>query len=517
MSDVIIGSGFLPTTGGTLSGDLTLASGTNLVVTSGNSDIGTHANPISNIFASHATFTTISGSSPIQFLSPLQDASGNSLNPVSIFSEAIDVLSSGSNLVTVTLSKNALSFLSCFIYYNISGSLMTIAPNFVASDPTGTLYTIDGSSIMASYVSGNQSLVRIAGQGNDATSENFPATGISSNFSALAIDENHNIYFCDSQRVRMINSSGLVSTIVNTGNVGGFSGDGGPATAAQLNNPVGLAASSGNLYICDINNERVRKVDSSGIITTFAGDGNFNTWDGSPTPATGISLINPTALTIDTNGDVYVGLFNFGANFIPRIDSNGIAHAFAGNGIDNTFNGDGIPASGAGLSFSNAMRFINGNLYFSQPTMQRIRYISSGNIYTLAGTGVAGYNGDGIPATGAAINLNASFQQNGIGVFNGNIVFSDYQNSRIRSVDNNGIISTVLGNGTFNSLYGEYIFNTQYASVAFTELAKRQNIISSAVITHSGNILNLDLTKISNNLYPASGLNQILVTYLTNE
>lgn len=248
-------------------------------------------------------------------------------------------------------------------------------------------------------------------------------------------------------RLRFVNAAGIISTVAGTG-VAGFSGDGGPATAAQLNFPTDACLDgSGALLISDTNNNRVRRV-LNGTISTFAGNGNLSsTGDGGP--ATLASLNAPRGVAVDTAGNVYIS--EFGGNRVRKV-SGGIITTFAGTGAFG-FSGDGGPATAARLfSPLGMLADAGGNLYISDANNNRIRKVNAaGIINTVVGTGTGGYSGDGGPALSAQIR----FPQRVALDSAGNLLVLDSGNLRLRSVNLSGIISTAPGNqadGTWSTV-----------------------------------------------------------------
>jgi uncharacterized protein (TIGR03437 family) len=246
---------------------------------------------------------------------------------------------------------------------------------------------------------------------------------------------------------------GTITTIAGTG-ISGFSGDGGPATAAQLNLPNGVAIDQNfNIYIADYANSRIRKVSPSGVISTVASCGPpsgsclvpLNFGDGGP--ATAVWVPNSWDVAVDKAGNFYIS--DSGTNRIRKVTPDGILSTYAGGGPGGTssrgFSGDGGPANRAllanpiGLAIDDA-----GNVYFADHDNQRVRKIdANGIITTIAGVGIAGFSGDNGPATAARLNA-----PHGVGVdTQGNVYIADTTNYRIRKVTPAGIISTVAGNG----------------------------------------------------------------------
>lgn len=273
-----------------------------------------------------------------------------------------------------------------------------------------------------------------------ATAANVGAT------QGIAVDGSGNIFFWDAvaMGVRKVNPSGIINTVAGNGSLGyyllGSIGDGGPATSAGFG-PTGLFAgvavdTSGNLYISDPGNKRVRKVDSKGIITTFAGGG------ASDTPATKQTLGQPTGLAVDSAGNVYVADILFGR--IYKVDTSGNIAVVAGGGSG----GDGGAATSASIISPYGLAVDSqGNLYIAEASVaaMRVRKVTPGGIInTVAGGTSYGYSGDGGAATSAQL-----FGIEGIAVDkSGNLYIADSGNDRIRRVDSSTqIISTIAGNG----------------------------------------------------------------------
>ena len=221
-----------------------------------------------------------------------------------------------------------------------------------------------------------------------------------------------------------------------------FAGDGGPAVEALLDFPLGVALdAAGNLYIADSNNNRIRKVDPAGIITTIARtdeEGFFG--DGGP--ATEAHLRCPSGVATDSTGNLYIA--DPCNQRILRVDPSGTISTYAGTG-ELSFGGDGGPAVEAQLRFPPGVTVdAAGNLYIADFANHRIRKVgSSGTITTIAGTGERGFAGDGGSATEAQLRGPTGVATDGTG----NLYIADPGNDRIRRVDSSGTISTVAGNG----------------------------------------------------------------------
>jgi sugar lactone lactonase YvrE len=225
-------------------------------------------------------------------------------------------------------------------------------------------------------------------------------------------------------------------------------GDGDPAKSAGLCGPNDVTLdASGNMYISDgglycsgPGGYTVRKVDPHGIITTVAGTGKAG-YSGDGGPATKARLNVPIAVAVDRDGNFYL---TDGDNYrIRKVDKEGIITTFAGTGHAG-YSGDGGPATEADLTVADIALDGKGNIYFSDLENQRIRKIDrEGIIHTVAGSGKRGYSGDGGPATEAALKDPWGIAVDG----EGNLFFGDHHNSVIRKVDSDGMITTVAGTG----------------------------------------------------------------------
>ena len=394
-------------------------------------------------------------------------------------------------------------------YANIGGPATAASishPYRVTLDKTGNLYIGDVGTYRIYKVDAGDTITSVMGTGSYGfTGDGGPATAARLSYTdGLVTDTVGNVYFSDRNncRVRMINTAtGIVTSLYGTG-IGGYNGDGGPAAAAELNTPQGLAYdASGNLFICDYYSNRIREVNVSGVISTFAGQsGLFQ--EGYPAVNAELSFIQN--LTTDAAGNIYVAdLDNHRIRMINAVT--GVITTVAGCGISgqqDNFSGDGGPATAAHLYFPNSMAFDRaGNMYICDESNERIRMVSTsgiittfagngtagfvdnvpatdaefgtptgvvvdraGNVYisdnnnhcirkvdattgiitTVAGTGFAGYSGDGGPATNAQLNHPYDVAVDGLG----NLYISDGDNYCIRMVDALGNISTVAGNGT---------------------------------------------------------------------
>jgi len=258
----------------------------------------------------------------------------------------------------------------------------------------------------------------------------------------VAIDRLGNMFIADylNDRVRKVNASGTITTIAG-GGAGGL-GDGGPATNGSLHYPAALAFDhSGNLFIVDVYGQRIRKVSTNGIITTVAGNG-AAAFAGDGGPATNASIYYPSGVAVDGVGNLFIGdQFN---QRVRKVSPSGIITTVAGNGAA-AYSGDGSAATNASLNrpFGVAVDSA-GNLFIGDQLNQRVRRVdTNGIITTVAGNGIVSYSGDGGPATNASINNPTGVAVDG----SGSLFIADDLNNRVRKVDVSGIITTVAGNG----------------------------------------------------------------------
>jgi cysteine-rich repeat protein len=325
---------------------------------------------------------------------------------------------------------------SAGIINTIVGAGQLYHPGGLAVDAAGTLYIAD---------TGNHRVVRldpgglttIAG-GGSTLGDGGPATAAQLvSPTGLAFDALGNLYIGDvfDRRVRRVDSAGVITTAAGNG-IEGDSGDSGPATSAEID-PVAIAVDpQGNLLVADAY-EHIRRIGANGIITTIAGNGSVYVNDGTAATSVQISAIG---VAVAGNGDVYAT----GAYRIHRIDTSGTVTTVVGNG-KRGFAGDGGPALDASIYDPEGMTFdAAGNLYFADVHNGRIRMVDpAGVITTVAGTGGYGYSGD----NGQAIDAVLAYPQ-GVAAHGGNLYIADSQNAVIRRVDSAGVITTVVGDGT---------------------------------------------------------------------
>jgi sugar lactone lactonase YvrE len=244
-----------------------------------------------------------------------------------------------------------------------------------------------------------------------------------------------NLYISDTQnnRIRKVATSGVITTVAGTG-APGYTGDGGAATAAAIEQPAGLILDgAGNIYFADSGNNAIRRIDAaSGVITTVAGGGG--------TPA----LSTPRGLAFNAAGDLYIA--DTGNNVIRVISSStGVITTVAGTGVGG-YNGDGQPATAAQLNTPWSVSIgPDGLLYIADLGNNLVRKVSAGGVISnIAGTGARGFSGDGGAAVAATLNDPAALAFNPAG----DLYIADSGNNRIRRVYANGEIATLAGNGS---------------------------------------------------------------------
>ena len=382
-------------------------------------------------------------------------------------------------------------------------------PGCVALDSSGNLFIVDQSNIRIRRISPQGIITTIAGNGqvnfSDSATNGGPAVqaGLSS-ILAVATDDAGDVFFSEIfyspfGRIRKVSRSGIISTVAGGGSAP--PGSGGLATSVQLRYPAGLAVDrDGNLFISDIGDLRVFKVNAAGMIMTAAGTG-ASGFSGDGGPATDADLGGPGALTLDGNGNLYVS--DFGRNYrvraissngvistvaggctkypgdgeaatsinfcgeaqslsglgtdasgnlyiaacwIQKVTADGVVHLLGGNG-NFSFGGDGGPAKAAQFFVPNDLAVdTEGNVYIADTGNNRIRRIATdGTITTITGSDTLGFGGDGGSASAAVLNSPSNLALNSAG----EIFFTDSRNYRIRKISRNGTITTVAGSGSF--------------------------------------------------------------------
>ena len=319
----------------------------------------------------------------------------------------------------------------------------------IALGPDGQLY---GSSCVAARVYrivGDHQLQVVIGSGGSGfdtgfTGDGGPATDAQVSCPiGIVFDNAGELVLADhsNNRIRRVDANGIIQTIAGSGEAGSnrgmYGGDGGPATSGFLQEPTQIAFdAAGNLYISDRDNNRVRKVDANGILTTLAGDG-ADAFGGDGGPSTKSKVDDPAGIAVAPDGTVYFADSN--NRRVRKVDPNGIITTIAGTAKGGD-KGDGGPASKATFDDPEALALdAEGNLYVSDGPVVRI-IDSKGRISRFAGTGVAGTSGDGGPATKALLTAISSI----VVAPNGDVYLDDGDGHQIRKVAPDGTISTVF-------------------------------------------------------------------------
>ena len=328
-------------------------------------------------------------------------------------------------------------------------------PEDVNLDPAGNVYIdtvianrirrVDAATGIITTVAGTDE-AGFSGDGGPATSAtlDFPL--------GVAADGSGNVVISDYQnnRLRRVSPSGIIDTVAGDGTAG-FVGDGGTARSARIFSPIGVAYdAAGNVFFADSGNDRIRKIDTAGVITTVAGGG-----VGDGLPATSALLSSPRGLVTDAAGNLLVA--DCGNHRVRRIDASGIISTLAGGGSPANGVGDGGAATSAALRCPSGLAVAGpagagasaapaSTVFVADCAANRVRRIDpSGVITTVAGTGAAGFAGDGAAATKAKLSCPSDVALDA----GGNLLVADETNHRVRRIDAaTGKISTVAGNGT---------------------------------------------------------------------
>jgi len=340
----------------------------------------------------------------------------------------------------------------------------------IAIDGQGNLYIAGGSRIRKADTYGT--ITTIAGTGESGYSgDGGPAIYAKLGTAGLALDSAGNLYIAGDNRIRKVDRTGIITTIAGNG-IAGYSGDGGPAINASLNSSNGIAIDNqGNLFIADAGNYRIRKVSVDGIITTVAGNG-VSGYNGEGLLATNAWLTSPQEVTIDNQGNLLIA--DTGSSCVRKVNATGIIFTVAGICWSSGYSGDGGTATNAKLYYPRGLAMDGANLLIADGDNHRIRKVSpDGIITTVAGSGATGfgnggYSGDGGPATNARLNSPGGMAVDSLG----HLFIADKGNYRIRKVG--PPVSPVISSlspasgavGTSVTISGENFGSTQGTSTA---------------------------------------------------
>ena len=356
------------------------------------------------------------------------DASGN-----------VCVIDYNNNRIRKITSTGLVSTLSGSGGYGGTNGLGTSAsfkyPEGISFDSAGNVFVADVSNNSIRKITSTGDTTTYSGTGTSGLENGYSGTiAMFSNPVAVSVISSGVVYAIDDYNscIRKITTDGLVSTFAGNSATGYVDGTG---AAAYFNNPKGMAVdASGNIYVADTYNNRIRKITSSGVVTTIAGDGTAGFLDGQGTAA---RFNNPWGITVDSAGNIYVADTK---NYrIRKISATGLVTTVAGQDFPGYVDGVANAAmfkDPKGIVVDNA----TGILYVADTGNNRIRKIVSGTVSTLAGGSIGFANGQGVLAqfyTPIGIIIDAS----------GNIYVGDYYNSRIRKIDTTGLVSTYAGSG----------------------------------------------------------------------
>ena len=375
------------------------------------------------------------------------DSMGN-LYVADLFNQRIRMVDASGN--TTTIAGNGTSGL----VNGVSSHAEFSFPDGIAFDSAGDIFVADGSNNQIREIDVNGNVTTLAGQkqsgfadGNGGQASFYQPVG-------LAIDESNNVYVADSDnsRLRKIDSSGNVTTLSGNGTGGYADGTGGANGIAEFSGPRGVVLDgSGGLYVADGGNSRVRRIDSSGNASTFAGNG-FQSYVDGTGGANGTTEFNyPYSLTVDGAGNVYVVDTN--NNNIRKIDLDGNTTTVAGNGLYGDVDGSG--GAGGTAEFNQPWGDAvdtSGNIYVADYGNNCIRKIDvQGNVTTIAGNGTGGF----VDGSGGSQGTAEFSGPAGVVVDSaGNLYVTDSNNNSVRKIDIDGNVTTLAGNGNSGFIDG---------------------------------------------------------------
>jgi sugar lactone lactonase YvrE len=365
------------------------------------------------------------------------------------------------------------------------------SPTSVTIDANGNLFIMDTGNRRVRKVTLDLYITTVAGNGTSGYSGDG-GLATSAQFSdptGVAVDTAGNLFIADTgnNRVRKITSRGVISTAAGN-DISGYSGDGGLATYAKLNRPASVVADiAGNVFIADTNNYCIRKVTPDGIVSTVAGNGTYG-FSGDGGPAVYAQFSSPAGVAVDAAGNLFIA--DSRTARIRKVTPDGVINTVAGGGTQ--YPGDSGPATAA--------RFVEpigiavdavGNLYITDYAKVR-KVTPSGVISTVAGNGTLGFSGDSGPATLAKIS-----SPKGVAIdLAGNVFIADTSNCRVRKVTPDGVISTVAGGGTqypgdgglatsamLDSPYGVAVNTAGTLYIADTDNSRIRKVASDGIIS----------------------------------
>ncbi len=400
------------------------------------------------------TISTLAGTGAAGFSGDGGAASGAALNNPSGIAVAADgsvyVADTGNNRIRRISPSGTISTVAGTGAAAFSGdggaatAAALSAPRSLVHTPDGSLLVADTANHRVRRISGaligtvaGTGVSGFAGDGGPATAARLASPR------GLALGDDGAVLVADlfNHRIRRFAIGGSITTAAGSG-LAGFSGDGGPATAASLSFPPAVVVGGGDVFVADAGNHRVRRIGSGGVITTQAGTG-WPTYGGDGGPATSAQMDSPRDVGTGPSGRVYVSDRN--DHRVRSVAPDGTISTLAGTGVAG-FSGDGGPASGARLNSPSGVAVdTSGNLFVAEAGNHRVRKVApGGTISTVAGTGTAGFSGDGGPAISAALR-----SPEDVAVMpDGTVLIVDAGNRRVRRIGPDGTITTLAGNGS---------------------------------------------------------------------
>ncbi len=316
------------------------------------------------------------------------------------------------------------------------------SPRGVAVDGGGNLYIADTLNARVRRVTPDGTIRTVAGYYAGYSGDGGPAASAYVAFPSKAVvAPSGDLYVADSanHRIRRISASGVITTLAGTG-VAGYAGDDSTGAAAQFSFPRDVAVSAGgDLYIADTNNSRIRRITAQGRVSTVAGAGIYG-FQGDDGPATRAYLAGPRGVALDAAGNLYIAdTLN---HRVRKVSTDGTITTLAGSN-EAGYSGDGASGTYARLNTPTSVAVDRaGNVYIADSGNHRVRRINAqGIITTVAGTGVSGFSGDNGAAALAQLNAPQSVAVDASGA----LFIADTENHRVRTVDARGVISTVAG------------------------------------------------------------------------
>jgi sugar lactone lactonase YvrE len=316
------------------------------------------------------------------------------------------------------------------------------SPAGIAIDGTGNLYVADYGNNLIRKITPGGLVSTFAGSGSQGATNGAANLATFNEPASIAVDASGNLYVADAgnNRIRKISAAGMVSTLAGSDSTGSVNG---PAAGSSFFHPVGVTADgSGNVYVADAGNNMIRLITSAGMVSTFAGNGNTGASNGT---LTSTSFSNPTGVAVDIAGNIFVA--NYLNNNILKINQAGTVNLLAGTGQPGANNG---PDSLATFYYPNSVAVdAADNVYVADGVNNLIRKITpAGMVTTLAGSGLAG----SIDSTGTAASFNGP---GGLAVdAAGNVYVADTNNNLIRKITAAGVVTTIAGIGSAGAKNG---------------------------------------------------------------